>query len=101
MNGNKEMSTTLTKQPSETRIFAMSFANKLLTAAETISSINNIIIYPNDASLTVVEHSIGADKANLSVSSGDDNRTYKITVIVTTSTGQILENEGLLKVLDS
>ena len=92
---------TLTKQPSETRIFSMSFSNKLISSTETIASIDSIAIYPDDASLIATEHSIGSTNANISVSSGDDNRTYKITVIVTTSTGQILENEGLLKVLDS
>ena len=91
---------TLTKQPSETRIFGMSFFNKLRSSSETIVSINSVNIYPDDASLTAIEYSIGINVANITVSAGTNDRTYKITVVVTTSDGQILENEGLLKVLD-
>ena len=94
------MAINLSKQPSETRIFGMSFKNKLRSTSETLVSLDSISVYPDDASLTVTNHSLGVDIANIQVSSGTNGRTYKITVIVTTSDGQILENEGLLDVKD-
>lgn len=94
------MAINLSKQPSETRIFGMSFKNKLRSTSETIVSLDTISVYPNDATLTVANHSIGVDIANIQVSAGTTGRTYKITVIITTSDGQILENEGFLDVSD-
>jgi len=94
------MSTTLKKQPNETRIYGMSFSNKLRSSTETLTSINSIDIYPDDASLTAIEYSVGTNIANIQVSGGDNGRTYKITVLVTTSDNQILENEGLMEILD-
>lgn len=91
---------TLSKQPAETRIFGMSYTNKLRSSTEVISSIDIVSIYPDDSTLTAISHSFGSDKANILVGAGISGRTYKITVLVTTSDGQILENEGLLIVSD-
>lgn len=95
------MTDNLKKQPSETRIFGMSFKNKLRSSTDVIQSITSVSIYPDDATLTAVDHSITTDTAYITVASGSDDRTYKLTVIVSTSEGQVLENEGYLKVLDS
>lgn len=88
---------TLLKQPGETRLFAMSFKNKL-TTGETITTVDSIVISPS-GELTGVEHSITpTEAANILFSGGVADRGYRVTITVSTTEGQILENDGILMV---
>lgn len=89
---------TLKKQPGETRLFGMSFSNKLNTG-ETIASIDSMVSDPA-GDLTITDHSVSSGVANVLISGGVTGKTYKVTVTVTSSEGQILENDGWLEVLE-
>lgn len=93
---------TLEKQPSEDRLFDMYFDNKMRTG-ETITSIDSTVSTP--AGITFLSQSFSGQVVQLLVSAGDppdrgdlDYNQYKITVTVTTSANQILENEGFLNI---
>jgi len=103
---------TITKQPGETRLVSMDFSNKMQTG-ETIVSVDNIAqqIYVENGpdlpttDLTFSGQAFSGQVAQCLVSGGqiptrDDipECDYKVTFTVTTSNGQILENDGILKV---
>lgn len=89
--------TTLKKQPGETRLLGMSFKNKL-SNGETITGFTSSISTP--VGLTLDQHSLGDGTANILYSGGITGKTYKITIIVNTSEGQILENDGFLEIIE-
>jgi len=100
---------TIQKQPGETRIVSMAFDNKM-AASETIVSIDSIDQLINDTGgattdLTFTGQTINGQIAQFLVSGGEiPDRTdinecdYKVTVTITTDLGQILENDGILKI---
>jgi hypothetical protein len=99
---------TITKQPGETRLLSMDFSNKMVTA-EIISSIDSISQILADGRLTTdltfSGQVISGQIAQFLVSGGDipdrddiNECDYKVTATVTTDAGQILENDGILKV---
>ena len=97
------------KQPGETRLVSMDFSNKMDTA-EIILSIDDIRQLINDTGgtttdLTFAGQTINGQVAQFLVSGGTiPDRTdinecdYKVTVEVTTDLGQVLENDGILKI---
>tara|TARA_R110002051_G_scaffold26358_1_gene63515 strand:- start:11573 stop:11899 length:327 start_codon:yes stop_codon:yes gene_type:complete len=99
----------LIKQPTETRKFAMEF-NSLLGTGETVSSITSAASEKIDGSTTdltiaspTIETSTVSSKDSLVsfwVSGGTTGNTYKIEVLVTTSSSAILEGDGILFVTD-
>jgi hypothetical protein len=95
---------TLEKQPNETRLFDMYFDNKMRTG-ETIVSVDSTVSSP--AGIVFNSTSFSGQIVQLLISAGDppdrgdlNYNQYKITVTVTTSAGQVLENEGYLNVQD-
>ncbi len=97
----------LCKQPSEKRKFAMEFAN-LLSDNEEVSSINSITHEKIDGSTsdlslslqTITDGSATNSRVTVWIEGGTAITLYRIEVIVTTTNGQILEGDGLLKVTD-
>jgi hypothetical protein len=99
----------LVKQPTETRKFGMEF-NNLLGTSETVSSITSIISEKIDGSTTdLTITSSGIDTSTVSsknslvtlwVAGGTTGNTYKIEVLVATSSSAILEGDGILFVTD-
>jgi|15BtaG_2_1085339.scaffolds.fasta_scaffold00006_21 hypothetical protein len=99
----------LCKQPSEKRRFLMEFS-KLLTvgSSETISGINSIVsanVGETGTDLTISQTGIidglGTDsRVVMWIEAGTSERTYRIETLVTTTSGQILEGDGLLHVTD-
>jgi len=97
----------LCKQPAEKRRFAMEFASLLVTN-ETISTIDSIIsetIDGNTSDLTISGPTIEDGTAPSSrvqcwIEGGTSGIKYRVEILVTTSDGQILEGDGILKVTD-
>ena len=94
------------KQPSETLLVDMSFSNKL-REGETILAIDSVVT--SDVDLVVETQTItaAADTVELLISGGSltvrtdiEEREYIVTVIVSTSASQILENEGIIIVCE-
>ena len=103
---------TIQKQPGETRLVSMEFTNKM-DSAETIVSIDSIqqFLYDADGAdaptsdLVFTGQTINGQIAQFLVSGGSipdradiQECDYKVTVTVTTDIGQILENDGILKI---
>lgn len=91
-----------TKQPSETILVPFNFG-KRTTTSETVDSITSVVADPND--MTVDTGTISGKYVNVLVTGGtapsrDDAAyaDYKVTVIVATSTGQILEEDISIEV---
>ena len=99
----------LVKQPSETRKFGMEF-NNLLDTSETVSSITSISSEKIDGSasdLTIsssgIESSSVSSKSSLVtfwIAGGTTGNTYKLEVLVATSSSAVLEGDGILYVTD-
>ena len=99
----------LVKQPTETRKFGMEF-NNLLGTCETVSSITSVVSEKIDGSttdLTItssgIETSTVSSKNSLVtfwVAGGTTGNTYKIEVLVATSSSAVLEGDGILFVTD-
>ena len=83
----------LEKQPSETRLMTMDFSASM-SAGEVIASIDSITTAP--PGITFGTETMGTKSVSVLISSGINKKKYKIQIIVTTSLGQILENEGYL-----
>lgn len=100
---------TITKQPSEVKLCSMSFANKM-TGAEEIFSIVSIEQSYLSSGVTSIDldftnQTFSGMVAQFLVGGGvvparnDKKETdYKVTVKVTTTFNQELENDGILKV---
>ena len=99
----------LVKQPTETRKFGMEL-NNLLDTSETVSTITSINSEKIDGSttdLTIttsgIESSTVSSKNSLVtfwVAGGTTGNTYKLEILVVTSSSAILEGDGVLYVTD-
>ena len=99
----------LVKQPTETRKFGMEF-NNLLGTSETVSSITSVVSEKIDGSTTdLTISSSGIETSTVSsknslvtfwVAGGTTGNTYKIEVLVATSSSAVLEGDGILFVTD-
>ncbi len=100
------MAKSITKQPSETHLITFDFSSKMV-ALETIISVSSNISLP--ASITFdASPTINSQTVDVLISGGsaptrsDISYTpYKLTMIVTTSANQILENDISLNVQDT
>ena len=101
--------TVLTKQPSESRVYEMNFAPRM-SAEEVITSIDKVsqqTIELENGAKTIssdldVEPLEYAEKSITARISGGLNRNvYKLTFVVNTSLGNVVEADGLLIVYDS
>jgi hypothetical protein len=90
----------LCKQAAEKRQYAMNFAN-LMATAETISSISSVtseLRGEGTTDLTISSTAISGQTVVMWIAGGTKAHAYRIEVIITTSGGQILEGDGILKV---
>ena len=89
------------KQPSEKFKIEIDFSN-LITSPETISSIDvKAYLFSTDVTSTVIDtSSYTGTSIYVTVKSGTDGLTYKITVKATTSTGNIFEYDVNMIVKD-
>lgn len=90
---------TLTKQPSESRIYDMDFGANMSTA-ETIISVTSYTASPSGLTLDPAV-SISGKKVQKRISGGVAGTVYKVTAVILTSLGNVLEGEGLLHVRDN
>ena len=101
------MVTRLCKQPAEIRKFQMEFFNAL-DSSETINGIGSVNYETLDGvsaglsiSQTGIATGVGPDSlVEMVIANGSDGETYRIEVLVTTSTSQTLEGDGILFVSD-
>lgn len=91
--------TTLYKQPSESRLYDVDFGANL-ASTETISSVTSYTATPSGLTLDPAI-AIDGSKVQRRISGGTAGTQYKLTVVILTSLGNILEGEGLLVVLDN
>jgi len=94
--------TSITKQPSETRRYSMSFTN-LMATSETISNLRSVtseLRGGGTSDLGIAGTGISGQTIYMNVSSGTHAQVYAIEVQITTSSGQLLEGDGILKVED-
>ena len=92
----------LEKQPSEKRQFTVNLANLMVTG-ETIASITSVtseLIGGGTTDLVITGSAISGQTVIMWIASGTHNNRYRIEVIVVTSTGAIIEGDGILKVSD-
>ena len=98
----------LEKQPSENRLYTMSFSPKM-EDGETITGVDSVaqVLVAEDgteSATTDLDLSSPAtssvQNAQQRIGAGLDNSTYKVTFIVTTSLSNTLEADGLLHVCD-
>ena len=93
----------LLKQPSETRTYAMDFAN-LMSASEFISTVSIVgsgTRCEDTSSLTITDIATsGLQAMKMTIAGGTNAQAYRIEVKVTTSNSQILEGDGILQIKD-
>ena len=99
----------LIKQPAETIKFGMEFNNALSTS-ETVSGITSINSEKIDGSSSdLIISSTGIETSTVSsknslvtfwIAGGTTGHTYKLEILVNTSTSAILEGDGILYVTD-
>lgn len=87
------------KQPSESRLYSMDFS-ALLAKGETVVSVTSVTITPTTSSPLTVSGVPTASGvlAQFRLIDGLTGQRYKLDVIVTTSSGNILEGDGLVQV---
>ncbi len=88
---------TLTKQPTESRVYTMDFSNNM-DDAESLASVTSVTSAPTG--LTVGTATAIGKLVAFRLSSGTSNTSYKITVVTVTSMGNTLEGQGFLMVKD-
>lgn len=91
------MSQTLTKQSSESRVYSMDFSANM-QPAETVVSVDSFTVTP--AGLTYTSATPSGQTAVMRLSGGVSVTQYKVTLVVTTSEGNVLEDDGYLLVKD-
>lgn len=85
----------ITKQPAESRWVSVRYDDDLDDGDE-VSSVLACTADPSGLSVTPVLATI--DRVRVFIEGGDDGATYKITLRVATSGGEILEDELVCKV---
>ena len=99
----------LCKQPSEKRKFGIEF-NNVLGVGEVVSQITSLVTQKIDGSVTDltisttgIETTAAIGKASLVtlwIEGGTTGNTYRIETIIASSSGAILEGDGILYVSD-
>ena len=94
---------TLKKQPSETTTFQMDFRG-VLSLGDTITSINDnfagVVSSKNPSPTSVTFGTVTSTSTTVKVQiiGGSHKTLYKITILVNTLLGDVLEGDGLLYV---
>jgi hypothetical protein len=92
----------LVKQPWEVRRYTMTFEN-LMASTETISTISSITSETRGrgtSDLSITNSGIDDQLIYMTIASGTHAWVYVVEVRITTSSGQLLEGDGTLKVED-
>lgn len=100
----------LEKQPAESRLYDMDFGPKMVQSpAESITSVDSVTQLEVQADGTEVattdlvfpvSSTFAGQVAQQRIEAGVDGKTYKVTYVVSTDLGNVLEAEGLLLVID-
>ncbi len=100
----------LEKQPAESRLYDMDFSPKMVQSpAEAITSVDSVTQLEVQADGTEVattdltfpvSATFSGQVAQQRIEAGLDGKTYKVTYVVSTDLGNVLEAEGLLLVID-
>lgn len=100
----------LEKQPAESRLYDMDFGPKMVQSpAESITSVDSVTQLEVQADGTEVattdlifpvSSTFSGQVAQQRINAGVDGKTYKVTYVVSTDLGNVLEAEGLLLVID-
>ncbi len=96
---------TAVKQPSERRQFVMDFSAKMSTT-ETIEITTpapvatSVKLCGDVSDLTIETPTISGQNILMWITGGTSVTRYRVEVVITTSTGAILEGDGILKVSD-
>ncbi len=95
----------LVKQPTETRTFSIDFS-ALLASGESIKSSGPAPVVTSQfaggatTDLTIGTPAVVGNTVEFTIAGGTDCERYRIECLITTSSGQILEGDGILKVRD-
>jgi hypothetical protein len=101
----------LEKQPAESRLYDMDFSPKMVggSSPENITSVDSVTQLEVQADGTEVATTdltfpsaatFNLQLAQQRIEDGLDTKTYKVTYVVSTDLGNVLEAEGLLYVVD-
>ena len=99
------MSIVVTKQPGESRVLAFEFAD-VLASGETLSSVTSITsasegLITGSVMPSFTAGSISGTQVRTMVTGGTDREAYRVVCLVVDSSGQTLEGDAVLFVLDS
>jgi len=87
--------TVITKQPSEKIKCAMDFTN-WLSGSETINT--PVVTFTPNEDLTISAEAISGSTVEFFVEGGLEGKSYRIAVVVASTSGEDFEADGLLKV---
>lgn len=92
------------KEPGERYAIAIEYANKLPSGATlasgTVSAVDLATNVTDNSVIVGTSATISGTQAKITVQAGVANKRYKITFLVTLNTGEILEDEVVMHVLD-
>lgn len=102
---NSTADETAEKQPSERRQFTMDFAAKMSTLETIVASspapvITSEKICGSATDLTIETPTISGQTLIMWISGGATGERYRIEAVITTSTGAILEGDGIMSIGD-
>lgn len=91
----------LTKQPGETKKFSMDFSNWVAVGV-TLSSplIESELVGGGTSDLTITSLQISGQQVLFMVAGGTQAKSYIIQVTVTTNEGEVLQGDGMLRVIN-
>lgn len=92
----------LVKQPGETRKLSMDFSNWVSATSVTLSSpvVDSDMVGGDTSDLIISTISVSGKKVFFYVSGGTHAKNYNFQVTVTTSDGEILQGDGMLRVIN-
>ncbi|HEX7050206.1 MAG TPA: hypothetical protein VF188_08405 [Longimicrobiales bacterium] len=92
---------TLIKQPAENRLYDFDFVN-LLPAGASVASVEHLAATLEDGTgeIKLGTPVISGTRVQVRVEGGSDGALHKITCRVTDTVGNVVEQEGLLKIDD-
>lgn len=91
---------TTTKQPREVRNYALDLSEALMAGDAVVSATAEVLCLKNetDTDLTATVESTSSSAVQLVVSGGTGGENYKVSVLTTTSLGETLEDEIMIRV---
>lgn len=96
---------TLFKKSTETRLYIMDFSN-LMVSGETIESSSPAPAVTSErmgggtSTLSITSVGISGQAVTMTIASGTNGARYQVNTLISTSSGQILDGDGVLVVRD-